>query len=212
MQLLVRKNPDDHALKQSFIKYRNICNQIAKDLKVNYYNDKSRKNYKNNKGTWETVKELCNITKNHSQATALLNLLPSSENSLDVVNTYFTSIGEELASEIMRKRNTTESALLKKVQITKNAHSMWLYPTDFIEIDKIILHLKIYSSPGIDSIPTVILKNSHAILCSMIAHLCNLSISAGKFPAVFKKAVVVPIRVEGWRRCRIIGLYHFLVH
>lgn len=197
MQLLVRKNPNDVALKHSFINYRNICNQIAKDLKANYYKHKFKQNYKNNKGTWDTVKEICNIKTVRSRANALLKLLPTPEKSLDLVNTYFTSIGKELAAEVLASSGSRESQLLKNVPTTSSVDSFFMYPTDFFEVDKIILTLKTKSAPGIDSIPTIVLKNSHAVLSSMIAHICNLSISAGVFPAILKKAVVIPVYKGG---------------
>lgn len=198
MQLAVKKNPDNCVLKNVFLTYRNICNQIAKEQKINYYKYKLSLNYKNNKGTWNTVKEMCNIKSNHTQAIALLNLLPTGDKSLDLVNTYFTSIGKELAADVLAKSGADEAQLLKNTtSSTRSTESLFLYPTDPIEIDKIILKLKTNSAPGIDNIPVNIIKNSHAILCSMIAHICNLSISTGIFPNIFKKAVVVPIYKGG---------------
>lgn len=74
---------------------------------------------------------------------------------------------------------------------------MFLAPTDFREIDKIILNLRINSASGLDAIPPIIFRGSHTILCSMIAHICNLSFSAGVFPDICKKAVVVPVHKGG---------------
>lgn len=74
---------------------------------------------------------------------------------------------------------------------------MFLAPTDFREIDKIILNLRFNSASGLDTILPIIFRGSHTILCSMIAHICNLSFSAGFFPDICKKAVVVPVHKGG---------------
>lgn len=171
--------------------------QTVKALKNNYYKGKFYRNYKNNKETWDTVKELCNIKNKRVNASPLLNLATSPNESLDTVNQYFTTIGEKLAADILMRTKMSDSKLVQNTYPSENCGSMCLFPTDFIEIDKIILNLKNNSAPGIDSIPTKILKNSHAVLCTMIAHLCNLSFSTGSFPAIFKKAVVVPIYKGG---------------
>ncbi|RVE41577.1 hypothetical protein evm_013770 [Chilo suppressalis] len=107
------------------------------------------------------------------------------------------TLGTELANEILKKNNTSEHQLaLRKNKLTVS-NSMTLLPTDYIEIDKIIGNLKVHSAPGIDNISNIVLKNSRQILCSMIAHLCNLSISTGIFPKIFKQAVIVPIHKSG---------------
>jgi hypothetical protein len=194
---LVKKFPHDVMLKETYIKYRNDCNKTCKNLKINYYKDKFRQNYKNNKGTWDTVKELCNIKSKHAQASTLLKLLPTPKQSLDQVNSYFTSVGKELATDILNKLNMDENKLLRNKSSSGCTDSILMYPTDSFEINKIILNLKSRSAPGIDQITSTILKNSHTILCSMISHLCNLSIEAGLIPAIFKKAVVIPVYKGG---------------
>lgn len=74
---------------------------------------------------------------------------------------------------------------------------MMFSPTDSTGIKGVICNLKNRCAPGDDGVSTGILKRFRDILCYPIRHLCNLRLTSGVFPAIFKQATVVPIHKGG---------------
>ena len=60
-------------------------------------------------------------------------------------------------------------------------------------IKRIIKGLKNTKAMGVDQVPTTILKKGVAVLSGPIARVCNLSLSSGIFPDIFKQAIVHPV-------------------
>lgn len=195
-----KKQPNDINLLQEYSNYRQICNKIIKHAKKEYYANELKKTAGNNKETWKVIKELCNLTKSKEPPLELLKIKDLPVESLNEVNTYFTSIGSELAGLTMRIMKTSESALVTGA--TDNftpLNCMYLAPTDTYEIERIIVQLDSNSAAGGDKISARILKLNCDTLLEPIAFLCNLSFSTGVFPTLFKSAVVCPIFKSGER-------------
>lgn len=189
----LREHVTNETLKIEYIRYRNTCNNLIKSLKRHYYKDKLAQNTGNTKETWRIVKEVCNYRKKNTVATDLLNINNNPKESLDVVNKYFTSIGENLANETLKKLNKTDKELADEASKPEVTFSMFITPTDPHEVNRTIMNMKTNSAPGLDEIPTKILKSCSIVLSPLIAHICNMSIETGVFPNIFKKAKVTPI-------------------
>ena len=50
---------------------------------------------------------------------------------------------------------------------------------------------------GTDKIQTEVWKKGLAVLAGPIAHICNISISVGVYPTMFKEAIVHPVFKKG---------------
>ena len=61
------------------------------------------------------------------------------------------------------------------------------------DITRIIKDLKNTKAEGVDDIPTEVWKKGVVILAGPIARLCNISLSTGVFPNLFKQALVHPV-------------------
>ena len=61
------------------------------------------------------------------------------------------------------------------------------------DITRIIKDLNNTSAEGVDNIPTVVWKKGVVVLAGPIARLCNISLSSGVFPDLFKEALVHPV-------------------
>lgn len=194
----VKKAPENDTIKNKYIKYRNICNKIIKNLKKDYYRQKLIKSNGNVKETWKVIKEVCNFGQSRVPSRELLKVANHPTQSLNAVNSYFTSIGKTLANETLCITNKTESKLASsaRAQITP-PNSMCLLPTDPHEVKSIIFRLKTHSAPGWDKITVNILKLFYMYLVEPITYLCNLSLQTGVFPAAFKQAVVCPVFKAG---------------
>ena len=61
------------------------------------------------------------------------------------------------------------------------------------DITRIIKDLNNTKAEGVDNIPTDVWKKGVVVLASPIARLCNISLSSGVFPDLFKQALVHPV-------------------
>ena len=75
--------------------------------------------------------------------------------------------------------------------------SLFLYPTDSLEISKIVRNLKDHKAAGLDVLTAEILKVSLDVICDRLTYLINESLSSGVLPKILKAAKVVPIFKSG---------------
>lgn len=192
------KAPDNIILINKYRKYRNTCNYIIKELKKQYYQEKLNICKGNTKETWQIIKEVCSMKKSNEHCEELLNIATTPEHSLNELNEYFTGIGNTLANDLLSRMNKTEQELAREASMnTSPLCSFLLMPTDIYEVRGIILGLRTRSASGWDRITTTILKQNINSLVPPITHLCNLSLETGKFPDIFKRAVVCPVYKTG---------------
>ena len=71
--------------------------------------------------------------------------------------------------------------------------SFFISPTDHLEIEDLILNLKIDKSEGPNGIPTKILHLLKNDISHLLADLFNCSFSTGIFPSILKTGKVIPI-------------------
>ena len=58
---------------------------------------------------------------------------------------------------------------------------------------RIVEGLKTTKATGDEQIPTEVWNKSIVVLASLIARICNMSLSVGVFPDVFKQAIIHPV-------------------
>lgn len=195
-----RKFPNDVSAQNKYKLYRNYCGNILQKVKINYEKKMLLENKNNIKKTWETVKSICSIKCSKNSNEELLKIGPNQLESLNKVNSYFSSIGENLANIMLERSGQTESNLANGTDFRSTiatCSSLFLYPTDEIEIVKLIGSLKSSSAIGHDSLSNNILKETKYIIANPISYICNLSISTGTVPSELKIANVIPIYKAG---------------
>ena len=106
----------------------------------------------------------------------------------NLFNEYFVNIGPDQASKIDRHNHDFKEFLPES-----SYPSLFLYPTDFIEILNIVRSLKSSHSYSHDEVSTHLLKKIIGSILSPLVHIFNLSLSSGVVPASFKTAKVIPI-------------------
>jgi hypothetical protein len=202
LHLLATKNPNDTAIQGKYKKYRNTCSDILKAVKTKYQQDQLIEARFDTRKTWKTVKSICSITTTRDQSTELLRLDADPIKSLNNVNTFFTSVGKNLAGIALEKKGDSEQRLARHVQVLSPppASSFFLRPTDEFEVASFIRKLKSGSASGLDGITTDLIKMCISHLAEPITYLCNLSITSGNFPDVLKIALVTPIFKAGNRK------------
>lgn len=183
----VKKYPNNEVLQLTFKRYRNYCTSLLKSAKSNYDRAQIKNAQNNNKKLWETIKTITHTKKQNTHANDLLTHAGPA-NSINTVNHYFANVGSSLALNIHAKKTHSKVPIL-----FSHLRTFAMLETDQSEIETLINSLRTDCATGSDNISGIILKKFKHILLAPVTFLCNLAISTGVFPDVFKLAVVHPI-------------------
>lgn len=200
LQKKAKINPQNAILQLTYTRYRNFCNKLLKNIKIEYEKQEFINNKNNTKGTWRTINKITNLKKNNLPPTELLKCSTDPYKSLDQVNKYFADIGQNLADAILLKhKNETANTESIMCQTQRCIDSMAVFDVDPSEIEAIILNLRNDCATGVDKIPTKVIKNSRSSLIPPLTHIFNQCLTSGVFPDSLKKALVHPIHKNGAR-------------
>lgn len=196
LHMKFKKSPDNITAKLTYQRYRNFCNNLLKKVKYAYERSELQKSSNDSKRTWKVIKNIIGSNDCRSYPKELLQIKPDTQDSLESVNNFFGTIGQNLAKEIIDK---CTQPIPSPSLPTFSPHSLVLLHTTEMEIDTIITNLKTDSAKGYDDIPTKLIKLAKHALIPPLTTLCNLCIDTGVFPKVFKKSLIHPIFKEGDR-------------
>ena len=110
----------------------------------------------------------------------------------NVLNSYFSSIGKNLAKKIPNTNKHFSKFLGKS-----NANSIFFAPTTKFEVTDVVTALNNKQSAGHDELSNFILKGVISSIADPLAYIFNLSIIGGVFPEKFKIAKVIPLFKKG---------------
>lgn len=198
MQMQLKLEPDNLILKITFKRYRNYCNWIIKKLKRNFNKNQLIKANKNPKKLWQTIDSITNRKSLKSNNTQLLEITDSPQDSTNIVNNYFATIGKQLAEKITDVRlahHPGDPSIIERRQTSSFA----LFETDPDEVYNVIMSMKTGSAPGWDKISVSLLKMATSILVPVIVHLTNICFNQGVFPKDLKRAIITPVHKGGDR-------------
>ena len=108
---------------------------------------------------------------------------------------YFTSIAEQLSSEIPNTQRDAKSYLNNRVY----QHTFFLAPIEPNEVDTVIMNLK-DNGNKVNTIATSVLVDSKHIVTPILCHLINLFVQQGYFPENLKLGCITPIFKSGDKR------------
>lgn len=195
MQKSLKNEPHNEVLKITYIRYRNYCNNLIKKLKRKYHKELLAKTVNNNKLLWINIKTITYSSKYKNENGELLNLKSSPMDSVNFINDFFVSIGEQLARNIQLNSNLPSST----GKLSNQPNSFVLYETDCNEVKAILADLKTSSAPGWDNLTTGFLKYISREAVPIITHLANLCFRTGLFPAPLKQSIITPVHKGGNR-------------
>ena len=98
--------------------------------------------------------------------------------------------------KVCGKNFKTEEYLNNHVALVHKCTAKTLFEFFYVTaggVTRIVRNLKNSKAIGVHGISTEILKKGTNVLASPIARICNISLSTGIFPNVFKEAIVYPI-------------------
>ena len=103
---------------------------------------------------------------------------------------YFANVGESYARKIPPPQKNINHYLNK---LQNSAESIFLKPTNKVEIERLIARLPNKGSSGYDKIDNILLKKIGKEVSEPISLITNLSLEMGIFPELMKNALVVPL-------------------
>ena len=124
-------------------------------------------------------------------------IIDNGEAIANTFNDFFTDVGKNLAEKIPQPTVLPSEKTI--------ANSIFFEPTNKIEVVEVINTLKPKKAPGIDNIKSETLKKIAEEIAAPFTHLVNKIIETGKFPSVFKTAIIKPLHKNG--DCREVTNY-----
>lgn len=107
-----------------------------------------------------------------------------------IFNDYFIYITND-------HKKTTHNINSKNNSIESNLHTIFISPTNAVEIHRIIMSLKNSKCTGYDDINTEIVKLSSPAISNILSYIINLSFEEGYFPEQLKFSIVKPLFKKG---------------
>ena len=129
------------------------------------------------------------------QTTSLLHKNKTLTDNIEIANAFnehFSNAAVKLAKNLPNS-NSHFSNYLK----SSNLSSIYLFPTSFLELKRLIAEIKPKLSTGFDQIPPIVLRYLSDDALHALSYIFNLSLLQGKFPDAFKKTKIVPIFKKG---------------
>jgi hypothetical protein len=167
-------------------------------LKKNYCTKNINDNLNNSKKLWNTIKKI--IPKNISSVLSVQTkngFTSNDKETADQFNSYFTSIGNDLASKFKCNTNNDDDVKhsCNNVDVNIDHFKFDVITPDFV-FDQ-ICNFANNKSTGIDNDCIRLLKLAAPIICHPLAYICNLSMFTSVFPSKWKVAKVTPIYKDG---------------
>lgn len=142
------------------------------------------------KATWNVINENINSDKEYNDID-IININDIKYSNPNVICELFNNYFIDMTNLEQDSLNSD------KIDIPYNNNSIFLTPTNEIEVASIILSLKNSNAVGHDGICTRVLKACASDLSRPLAHVINLSMEQGLFPDILKLCIVKPIFKKG---------------
>ena len=178
---------------QNFIKYRNTYNRLTRTSKQNYYASELTKYKYNAKKTWGILNTLIGRNNTLGGIAESFKINGNITNDKKIISNkfceFFSEIGNKYASNIPPARKP----FYRHLQNNHNARSMFMSPTDEVEVCNIITSMKAKNSSGHDFISSKFIKSIQNSICKPLSIIFNKSFETGTIPKHMKIAKVIPI-------------------
>ena len=188
--------------RSNFKALRNKVTRLVKRDKINSVLTRLKKN-PGPKRVWQEAKTILGRGRGANLPSCTNNDNPA--DTADHQNKFFI---EKVAGLVASLNPSSDSA--SEETPVNNEHPTDSFSFKFVtagDITRIIRELKNTKAEGVDNIPTAVWKKGVAVLAGPIARLCNISLSTGVFPDLFKQALVHPVHKGSGKDHREPGSY-----
>ena len=176
--------------------YRNIFNATLRKSKKLYYETNLLKYKKNPKKTWQLLKEATGMSSKQETLAELDINGKISNDPLEMANhfnEFFTNIGKVISNSVPTS-TTNPTSYCNYPEDVPTLHLGGIGPIHFTDLVKA---MPSKNSTDLDGISTFLLKQISYEISVPLAHIFNLSLTRGVFPAQLKTTRIVPINKAG---------------
>ena len=171
--------------------YRNPLSTLLKRPKEKHFTNFFNENIKDKKKTQKGIKTLVSMKQKNNDTSSLITKDEKYINDpvpvANAFNNFFTSVAEIVHSKIKFSNKSFRKLLSSEI------NDSFIITSANKEKNYKILSLKTNKSCRLNNIPTKVLHLLQDQISNHLATICNLSFSTGIFPAVLKRAKVIPI-------------------
>ncbi|KAL0810530.1 hypothetical protein ABMA28_010651 [Loxostege sticticalis] len=196
------RSPYNEELQKSFKKEKEKVQVMIKTCKKKYYHKLFNDTFDQPKKLWQLINNLAmNKIKTSCALPRLMSdsgLITDGTKICNLCNSFFSSIGAELADKISYEYHLDTSNIL--MYDHNSSHDIILNelkPCDVDELNKIIADLDTNTSTGLDGISPKAIKCIKNIIVEKLAISINKCFKLGIFPDSLKVAKVSPIHKSG---------------
>ncbi|KAL0880693.1 hypothetical protein ABMA27_001909 [Loxostege sticticalis] len=195
-------NPENEDLKRSFTEEQLKVKTMIKTSKEKYYHKLFYETSNQPKKMWELINTLAiNKVKNNTVPPSIISdsgLISDGTEVCNQINSFFSSIGMELASKIpLKYHNDTSNILMFGNSYSHEITLNEFRPCSVEEVNLIIDNLDANASTGIDGISTKAIKCIKTLIARDLVNSINKCLKLGAFPDSLKFAKVSPIYKSG---------------
>ena len=180
-------------LKQNLKVYNSILKRTIRQAKFSYYHSQFNKYKHDSRQTWKLIGNILNRKESAKEFPLSFKInnehITDKQSIADSFNSFFASIGSDLASNIQNDSHISFDEYLTETQnSTFSFHA--ISPSD---IEKLISKLPNKNSAGHDDINSKIIKRICTFIAEPLSVVINQSFFTGIFPVRLKMAKVIPI-------------------
>ena len=176
----------------TFKKYKNTLTKTLRNSRTIYYKNMFSAYGRNSKLIWKGIRQ---IIGGKNKSSDLPNLFihegksyNTDPNIANVFNDFYSTIAEKTKSKIIQTEKNFTDFLPRA-----NPNSIFLDPTDPIEIFNSITRLNSSKSVGPESIPASLLKLLAPDISIILSKIINECLTEGTFPQCLKTAKIIPV-------------------
>ena len=195
---------------QTDVHLKELLEHVSKKLKQEQ--NKAKKSYyetffdsTNQKLLWSKINTVLGKGKNYSTEKTVLsvdNCILDKPNAICTsFNTFFTEIGDKLASSIKSTENVQKFGTMNRI-----SESFFFHPSSANEVSQIIKKLKSGKSPGPDNIPVDLIKENSIFFSNFLSSVFNFCIENGRFPDILKVA-----KVNNYRPISTLSIFNKII-
>lgn len=185
------KDRSNSILRSEYVYWRNRCTNDRRKNKLNYFQNKFKKNEKCPKKSWQTIKEVIYDGKPPNKQSSLLNNFSNTSNKiaeLNKLNDHFCNVGLKLSS--------TFTSNFNYIPRLSNCSFKFAAVNRF-EVLNTINGLNNSTSIAFDGIPTYVFKQCSDLCADNLTFIFNKSLNEGVVPKNLKISKTVPIHKTG---------------
>ena len=186
---------------RDFKYWRNKVCSLIRSEKQNYYKSLMKESQGNTSKVWKCFNEITGRIKVHDSITSLYkeNYFINDKTLIgNAFNDYFSKVALIARSTLPNNKYETSDEFINYVK-SKNIimDDFSISPISLSEVAKWLSTLDTKKATGHDGISACLLRSISPVIINKLCETVNMSISSGKFPAIWKKALVKPLHKSG---------------